>query len=75
MDFNLIFVIGLALAAFAIPAAVTAYADRRWPKTAIVLLVLGCGSVYYAMRENPGAYTFETADDVILGVVASLVNR
>ncbi len=75
MDFDLIFVIGLAVIAFAIPSAVSAYSDRRWPRAAIFMLLLGGGAVAYAMQENPGAYTLETLGDVIVGVVGSLVNR
>jgi len=74
MDFDLIFVIGLVVIAFAIPSAVSAYSDRRWPKTAIFMLLLGGGAIAYAMQENPGAYRLDTVDDVIVGVVGSLVN-
>ena len=74
MDFDLIFVIGLVVVAFAIPSAVSAYSDRRWPRTAIFMLLLGGGAMAYAMQENPGAYSFDTVADVIVGVVGSLVN-
>ncbi|WP_342069052.1 hypothetical protein [Yoonia algicola] len=75
MDYDLIFVIGLAMVAFAIPSAVSAYSDWRWPKTALALLVLGAGSMAYAAQENPGAYALETVDDVIVGVVASVIGN
>ncbi len=75
MDFDLIFVIGLVLVAFAIPSAVSAYSDWRWPKMAIVMLVVGAGTIAYAAQENPGAYTLATVDDVIVEVVGDLVNN
>ncbi len=74
MDFDLIFVIGVTLIAFAIPAAVSAYSDRRWPKSAALMLVIGAGAIAYAAQENPGAYSFETLDDVVLSVIGSFVN-
>jgi hypothetical protein len=75
MDYDLIFVIGLAMVAFAIPAAVSAYSDWRWPRTALALLVLGAGSMAYAAQENPGAYALDTVDDVIVRVVGSVIGN
>lgn len=75
MDYDLIFVIGLTMVAFAIPAAVSAYSDWRWPRTALALLVLGAGSMAYAAQENPGAYTLDTVDDVIVRVVGSVIGN
>lgn len=73
MDYDLIFVIGLTMVAFAIPSAVSAYSDWRWPKTALALLVIGGASMAYAAQENPGAYALDTVDDVIVRVVASVI--
>ncbi|EBA13671.1 hypothetical protein [Roseobacter sp. CCS2] len=75
MDFDLLFVTGLALVAFAIPSAVSAYADWRWPKAAIILLILGGVAMAYAAQENPGAYALDTVDDVIVSVVGDLLNN
>ncbi len=75
MDFDLIFVIGLVLVAFSVPSAISAYSDWRWPKSAILMLLVGAGSMAYAMQENPGAYTLATVDDVIVDVVGNLVNN
>lgn len=75
MDFDLIFVLGLTLVAFAIPSAISAYSDWRWPKTAIVMLLVGGGSMAYAIQENPGAYSLGTVDDVIVDVIGDLVNN
>ena len=74
MDFDLIFVIGVALAAFSIPSLVSAYADRRWPKQAVLMLLIGGGAVAYAMQENPGVYGVATVDDVIVDVLGRYVN-
>jgi hypothetical protein len=74
MDFDLIFVIGVALAAFAIPSFVSAYADRRWPKQAVLMLLIGAGAIAYAMQENPDTYSVTTIDDTILVVLGRYLN-
>lgn len=74
MDFDQIFVIGVVLIAFAIPSAVSAYSDKRWPTRALAMLVFGAGAIAYAAQENPGAYSLATLDDVIVSVIGGLVN-
>ncbi|MCK0095934.1 hypothetical protein MWU60_10180 [Yoonia sp. F2084L] len=69
MDFDLIFVTGIALAAFALPSLVSAYSDRRWPKAAVVMLVIGGGAIAYAVQENSGAYSLATVPDMIVTVI------
>lgn len=74
MDFDLIFVIGVVVAAFSIPTFMSAYADRRFPKLALVMLVIGVGAVVYTVRQNPDTYAVETFDDVFVSVVARYLN-
>lgn len=74
MDFDLIFVIGVAVVAFAIPAAVSAYTDRRWPKMAALMLLIGGGAIAYANQENPDTYSLGTLDDVIVEVLGRYLN-
>lgn len=74
MDFDLIFVIGVALVAFSIPAFVSAYSDRRWPKTAAVMLLVAGGAIAYAMQENPDVYSLATIDETIVTVLGRYLN-
>lgn len=74
MDVDLIFVVGLVLAAFAIPSLVSAYSDRRWPKQAALMLLIAGGAVAFAMRENPDTYSVATIDDTILLVLGRYLN-
>ena len=74
MDVDLIFVVGVALAAFAIPSFVGAYADRRWPVQAGLMLLFAGGAIVYAMRENPDTYALATVDDTILMVLGRYLN-
>lgn len=69
MDYDLIFVVGVLCCAFAIPALISAFSDRRFPRVAIMFAVVGGVSVAYAMQENPGVYGFATIDDVFVDVL------
>ncbi|PUB15511.1 hypothetical protein [Yoonia sediminilitoris] len=74
MDFDLLFVIGVTMAAFSIPAFMSAFSDRRGPKMALFMLIAGAGAAYYAMSQNPAAYSVATFDDVFVSVVAKYLN-
>lgn len=74
MDLDLVFVIGLILAAFSIPALVNAYSDRRWPRGSALALIIGVGMVVYTVRQAPETYTISTVDDVFVSVVARYLN-
>lgn len=74
MDHDLIFVVGLLLAAFSIPSLVAAFSDRRWPIAALFMMVLAGVAVGFAMQENPGAYSVATVDDVIVEVIGGYLN-
>ncbi len=74
MDIDLIFVVGVVVAAFAIPSLVSAFSDRRWPKQAALMLLIGGGAIAYAMQENPGVYGLSTIDDVVVDVVGRYLN-
>ncbi len=74
MDLDLIFVIGLIIAAFSIPALVNAFSDRRWPRGSAVALVVGVAAVIYVARQEPDLYTVDRVDDVFVSVVARYIN-
>ena len=74
MDLDLIFTAGLFGAAFAIPAFASAFADRRWPTSGLVLLVVGGLAIGYAIQEDPNRYTFANIDDVVVEVLGRFLN-
>ncbi|MFQ1701107.1 hypothetical protein ACJ5NV_10965 [Loktanella agnita] len=74
LDFDLIFVIGLVIAAFAIPSLVSAFSDRRWPKLAVLMLLIGGGLIGYAVSQNPDTYSVAVIPDVFVRVVGSYIN-
>jgi len=74
VDFDLIFVIGLVLAAFAIPSFMAAYAERRLPKHAALMLIIAGLAIWAAIQENPETYAFDTIDDTVLAVLGRYIN-
>ena len=74
MDIDLIFVAGIVIGAFSIPAIVSAFSDRRVPRMAAIFVMISAGMVTYAlhMREEP--YVLEKLDDVFISVVARYLN-
>lgn len=74
MDLDLIFVGGLLLALFSIPALVSALSDRRWPTFALVLAVAGGLGIAYAMQEDQSRYTIANIDDVVVEVLGRILN-
>ena len=74
MDLDLIFVLGLLGVAFAIPAFVSAFADRRWPTGGLVLLVAGGVAVAYAIQEDGDRFTVANTPDVVVEVLGRYLN-
>jgi hypothetical protein len=69
MDYDLIFVVGVLCCAFAIPALMSAFSDRRFPRVALAFGVLGGVSIAYAMQENPGVYGLQVIDEIFVDVI------
>ena len=74
MDTDLIFVVGLVLAPFPIPSIVSAWSERRVPRTAAIVVVVGCAMIVWALTQKPGGYRLEQVPDVIVGVIGRLIN-
>ncbi|WP_375253999.1 hypothetical protein [Yoonia sp.] len=74
MDLDLIFVTGVALVAFAVPSGMSAYVDRRWPRQAIMMLVLAFVAIAYALQENPDTYSIATIDETVVDVLGRYFN-
>ena len=74
MDFDLIFVIGMVLSAFAIPSLAAAYADRRLPKLAALMLIVAVIAIAAAIQESPETYALDTIDDTVLAVLGRYLN-
>ncbi|WP_342078000.1 hypothetical protein [Yoonia sp. SS1-5] len=74
MDYDLIFVIGVLLAVFSIPALVNAFSDGLLPRLALGMIAVGAGLIYLAIQSAPGAYSVEAVPDIFVSVVAKYLN-
>ncbi len=70
MDTDLALVLGLALAALAIPSVVSAFTDSRAPRASAITVLIAGGLILYAIQAHPGGYAFADIPDAILHVIA-----
>jgi hypothetical protein len=67
---DLYLVIGVILMSLSIPAALGALAERRSPRVAAIVIVIGAGLVALAFSQKPGGYTFDDAANAFFRVIA-----
>lgn len=68
---DLYLVIGLILVAFSIPAILGAFAERRAPRVAAIVVVIGGSLVALAISQRP--YTIEEVPEAFVRVVAYFI--
>ncbi len=67
---DLYLVIGILIAGFAIPAILGAMSERRTPRVATVMVVLGGGMILLALSQRPGGYEWHEIPEAFVRVVA-----
>ncbi len=70
-DQDIYLVIGLIVIAFSIPSLLGAWADRRRPLVALVVVAIGGGLVALAL--NGQSYTWEDVPAAFVRVLAGLI--
>jgi len=65
---DLYLVIGLILVAFSIPSILGAWSEKRAPRVAAIVLVIGGAMLIYALSR--GSYTFDDIPRAFVRVVA-----
>lgn len=70
---DLFLVIGIVLLAFSLPAILGALADRRSPRAASVVILVGGSLVLLALSQKPGGYTWAGVPDAFVRVVAHFI--
>jgi hypothetical protein len=73
MDPDLALVIGLVIVAMSAPAIMSAIADRRPPRSATAILVIGGGLTLYALMQKPGGYRFGDIPETFIKVIAEVL--
>lgn len=74
MDPDILFVIGLIVLVFSIPPIFGAISDRRAPRAAAILVMIGGGLLALAIYQKPGGYSLAAIPDVFVTVVGRYVN-
>lgn len=70
---DLYLVIGLVIVGFAIPSILGAMADRRSPRVASILILIGGTLVVLALSQRPGGYSWAEIPEAFVRVVAHYV--
>ena len=71
---DLLLVVGLVIAVFAVPSIFGAIANRRSPRVAAIAVVVGGGLSGLAYSQRPGGYALEDIPQAFIRVVAYLIN-
>lgn len=74
MDTDLIVVVGILLAAFALPSALASYAEGIFPKTALTVLVLGTLITLGGAIFSPDGYSFGRIPHSFIEILARIFN-
>ncbi|KZY51923.1 hypothetical protein HKX23_09895 [Sulfitobacter sp. KE29] len=73
MDSDLAMVVGIVLAVLSIPSILSAVTDRRSPRASAITILIAGGLIVFALRENPGRYSFENLPEVFVSVAADFL--
>lgn len=73
MDTDLIIVSGLAVLMLSIPSAVAAFAERRTPWAALVVVIIGAAILGYGWQNHPEPMTLAEVPHVIIRIIARVI--
>ncbi|MFG6517421.1 hypothetical protein ACGYLX_08165 [Sulfitobacter sp. 1A13496] len=73
MDSDLAMVVGIVLAVLSIPSILSAVTDRRSPRASAITILIAGGLIVFALRENPGRYSFENLPEVFVSFAADFL--
>lgn len=74
IDTDLLLTIGLGIAIFAIPAAISAFSDGRPPRAGTFGIVVAVALILLAFLARPGGYTLEMVPEAVARVLARVIN-
>lgn len=73
MNNDLMFVIGIILAAFSVPPILGAVIEGRAPRAAAITVMIAGGLIALAVQQNPGGYSFAEIPDVFVSVIGRYI--
>ena len=74
MDYDLILTVGIVLLALSLPSFLGAWVEGRLSRPGVVMVAVAAGLIGWAVHSRPEAYTFQQIPDVVLGVVARMLD-
>ena len=74
MDTDLVLTLGLVLMALSLPSFLGAWAEGRLSRLGVGLLAVSVGMTGWAIRANPNGYHLQDIPEVVLGVIARMIN-
>lgn len=74
MDTDLFVVVGILLAALALPSAMASYAEGVFPKTALTTLALGILIALFGAIFSPDGYAFNRIPHSFIEILARIFN-
>lgn len=74
MDTDLVLVIGVLLAALAIPSLLSAFSESRAPRAGAIMILIGGVLIAVALSQTTRDYTFAEMPDLFLRVIGRFVN-
>jgi hypothetical protein len=74
MQADLIMVVGVTIAFFAIPALVYAWSEGEAPRSAALFLFIGCALGFYATTVKPGGFDLADIPMAFIVVVGDILN-
>ena len=73
MNTDLALIMGLFLAALAVPSIASALSDRRSPRMSMILFLAAGALVLYALTQHPGGYSIDQVPGVFFRVIAEIL--
>lgn len=73
MDPDVILVTGIVLAVMSLPAMLSAFADGRAPRMAMIVGVIAGGMIVWAAQTHPPGYNLEDVPRAFVRVVAKYI--
>jgi hypothetical protein len=70
LDTDLALVVGIVIAALAVPSILSAITDKRAPRASAITVLIAGGLIVFAVQGKPGGYTMQEIPDVFVNVIA-----
>lgn len=71
MDTDLIFVVGVIVAAVSVPSIITSFIDQRSPRAGAIGVLVGGGFIVFASMNKVGGYALNDVPELVVQVIGN----